>query len=132
MANIILPNTRNTQSKAGWTQHRNSALATWAKARKQVKILARVYSPERSVIRHELEEVDEFIRDFLFEPENLKSEAQYKDCFFDFELDEHYHNPDIRREIPDQCEVTDKQINKATSVVPEASPFFEGTRILKP
>lgn len=142
MANIILPRTAGTQSKQGWTAHRNSALQTWAKARRQVKVLARVYSPERSIIRQELEEIDSFIRDFLFEPENLKSELQFKDCFFDFELDHNYHNPDIRRELPDQCEATDSKANKAFSAVPRGdrplvspeltSPFFEGTRILKP
>lgn len=132
MANIILPNTAKTQSKAGWSQHRNSALATWAKARRQVKILARVHGPERSIIRHELEDIDEFIRDFLFEPENLKSDKRFRDCFFDFELDSNYHNPDIVRELPEQCEATDAKSNVASSVVPNASPFFEGTRILKP
>lgn len=121
MANIIIPNTNGTQSKSGWVETRNAALALWAEQRIEVKKYARIFDVSRATIRHILEEVDEFVRDYLFEPENLKSELKYKPCFFDFELDSSYHNPDIVRELPDQCEATDPKINVASSFVPRGA-----------
>lgn len=127
MSNLILPK-QQSSSRSDWVESRHKALELWKQSRRQVKILARVYDPPKVTLRHALEECDEFIRDYLYEPENMK--ADWPDLFFDFEKDSHYR-ADEHREIPDGGEIWDRLINKATSYVPRDT-FLEGGKILIP
>lgn len=123
-----VPRPKEYGSFSQWKEAREKALELWKHSRSQVKTLARVYNPDRNDIRIALEECDEFIRDYLYEPECMKGD--YPDLFFDFEKDSH-HEPTKREVPPDGGELGDPTINKARSFVPKDT-FVDGGKILRP